>query len=113
MCAATWKSRPAADGSPGVCQDGTPTPAERHFNGLAWCGACFLDVVKMARARSGRNPALVKLAVKVIGKDGNQAGVDRLHAIAQGRLKGAMRNQPCGCGSGKKAKKCHPDGVTA
>lgn len=27
------------------------------------------------------------------------------------KLKGCDRNKPCPCGSGKKAKKCHPDGI--
>ena len=27
------------------------------------------------------------------------------------KLKGCDRNKPCPCGSGKKAKKCHPNGI--
>lgn len=34
----------------------------------------------------------------------------KVHAKKKSTLKGNFRNKPCLCGSGKKSKKCHPDG---
>ncbi len=77
LCQATWKAGSTTEG-PRVCQAGTPQPAERRFDGVDWCGPCYVELVKTVRAKSGRSRVLVKAAMIKMGKE---AGGDRDDAM--------------------------------